>query len=90
MDFNKIIEKIKNLDSIGRLSLIRWALVAFAIIMILLLSASMSTLSSLVLTSGSTINTCLELVLQCHPKKVELMVLSTHQNLEELKKRFKN
>jgi Flp pilus assembly protein TadB len=35
MDFNKIIEKIKNLDSIGRLSLIRWALVAFAIIMIL-------------------------------------------------------
>ena len=35
MDFNKIIEKIKNLDSIGKLSLIRWALVAFAIIMIL-------------------------------------------------------
>lgn len=43
-----------------------------------------------VLTSGSTLKTCLDLVLQCHPKKVELMVLSTHQNLEELEERFKN
>ena len=35
MDFNKIIEKVKNLDSIGKLSLIRWALIVLAIIMIL-------------------------------------------------------
>ena len=35
MDFNKIIEKVKNLDSIGKLSLIRWALIALAIILII-------------------------------------------------------
>ena len=35
MDFNKIIEKIKGLDSIGKLSLIRWAILALAVIMIL-------------------------------------------------------
>ena len=35
MDFNKIIEKVKNLDSIGKLSLIRWALAVLAIILII-------------------------------------------------------
>ena len=34
MDVNTLLEKIKNLDSIGKLSLIRWALLVFAVIMI--------------------------------------------------------
>ena len=40
-----------------------------------------------VLTSGSTLKTCLNLVLTCHPKKIELMVLSTKQDLIDLEKR---
>ena len=35
MDINALLEKIKNLDSIGKLSLIRWALLVFAVIMII-------------------------------------------------------
>ena len=35
MDVNTLLEKIKNLDSIGKLSLIRWALLVLAVIMIL-------------------------------------------------------
>lgn len=35
MDVNTLLEKIKNLDSIGKLSLIRWALLVFAVIMII-------------------------------------------------------
>lgn len=40
-----------------------------------------------VLTSGATLKTCLNLVLTCHPKKIELMVLSTKQDLKDLEKR---
>lgn len=35
MNINALLEKIKNLDSIGKLSLIRWALLVFAVIMII-------------------------------------------------------
>lgn len=35
MNVKTILEKIKNLDSIGKLSLVRWALLVFAVIMII-------------------------------------------------------
>lgn len=38
-----------------------------------------------VITSGSTLSTCLSLVLAQEPKCVELLVLSTRKNIEELK-----
>ena len=41
-----------------------------------------------VLTSGSTLHACLELVLENKPKHVELLVLSTRQNLDEIEMWF--
>lgn len=38
-----------------------------------------------VLTSGSTLLACLSLVLKYNPQRVELLVLSTKQNIEELR-----
>ena len=35
MNINTLLEKIKNLDSIGKLSLIRWALLVLFVIMII-------------------------------------------------------
>lgn len=35
MNIHVLLEKLKNLDSIGKLSLIRWALLVFAVIMII-------------------------------------------------------
>ncbi len=35
MDFNKIIEKIKGLDKLGKMSLIRWGLFALALLLII-------------------------------------------------------
>ncbi|MEE1284942.1 MAG: phosphoribosyltransferase, partial [Acutalibacteraceae bacterium] len=41
-----------------------------------------------VLTSGETLKACLMLVLSAQPKYVELLVLSTKQDLKELENRF--
>ena len=38
-----------------------------------------------VLTSGSTLYACLNLVLSYHPKRVELLVLSTRRNINDLR-----
>ncbi len=42
-----------------------------------------------VLTSGETLKKCLELILQCYPQHVELMVIATKQDLKELELRTK-
>lgn len=39
-----------------------------------------------VLTSGSTLHACLNLVLTCFPKHVELLVLSTGRNIDKIGK----